>query len=395
VTLSLMPAGRAVLGGSLVVYVAGLVLGHHELVAVAVVGLVAVALAVVATAPARLIRLDGGAVARTVGPLRATRGDPAEARLRVRREGRTGGWQPTLVLRDLVGGAAHDTVVPRNVGPDGFEARYPLPTTRRGMVPVGPLSVVRGDPLGLAVGARRLGQDAVLWVYPRVYGLVPLASGRQRDLDGPTEDRAAGSITFHALREYVPGDDLRLIHWRSTARTGTLMVRQQVDPSQPHTTVVLDTRRSSYETADGADPEDGFEEAVDGAASLLVASTSRRFPVRLWTTGGLNGGGRSGTIEARPLLDELTVVQLGGDGSLAELAGRLGGEAAGRSVVVITGRPDDDELAVVQAQAHRLATLAVVRFDPATPSGAAWHDGTLDVAAPDSAHFARLWRQVT
>jgi len=377
---ALTSAGRAVLGGSVALGATGWGLGHRELVTAALVGAVAVALAVPwgwATPAA-----DAG---RTVAPERVTRGDDAEGHLRVRRGG---GWQPALVIRDRVAGAPLDTPVPGRV--DGtFEARYRLPTERRGAIPIGPLSAVRSDPLGLVASTRQLAPATTLWVQPRVHAVTPLGSGRRRDLEGPTEDRASGSITFHALREYVPGDDLRLVHWLSTARTGTLMVRQQVDPSQPHTTIVVDSRRRAYEG-------DAFEDAVDAAASLVVASTSRRFPVRLLTTGGLVAGGRRGQTQARPLLDELTVLAPSGSGArtLPDVAGAAS-EPAGRCLVVITGRPHDGELDAVRAQAGQLATLAVVRIDPAAEAGAARADGVVDVVAPDAEQFARLWCLVT
>jgi uncharacterized protein (DUF58 family) len=373
---ALTPAGRAVLGGSAVVGAAGWALGHRELLTVALVGAVAVALAVPwgwATPAAD--------AERSVAPARVTRGDPAEGHLRVRRNG---GWQPALVIRDRVAGAPLDTPVPHRV--DGtFEARYRLPTDRRGAIAVGPLSAVRSDPLGLVASTRRLAPVTTLWVHPRVHAVAPLGSGRRRDLEGPTEDRASGSITFHALREYVPGDDLRLVHWLSTARTGTLMVRQQVDPSQPHTTVVLDTRRRSY-------AGEAFEDAVDAAASLVVASTSRRFPVRLLTTGGLVAGGRRGQTQARPLLDELTVVAASGAEarSLPDVAG-ASSEPAGRCLVVVTGRPPEGELDAVRAQGPQVAALAVVRIDAAAGAGVVRAEGAVEVVAGDAEQFARLW----
>jgi uncharacterized protein (DUF58 family) len=382
----LTTTGRAVLGGSVVIYAAGWALGHRELIAAAVVGVVAVALAV----PWGWIQ-PAAEAERSVSPVRVTRGDRAEACLRVRRGS---GWQPAMVVRDRVAAETLDTLVPRRTPGDVHESRYKLPTSRRGVVPVGPLSVVRSDPLGLVGSTRRLGQTTTLWVCPRVHPVTPLASGRQRDLEGPTEDRASGSITFHALRQYVPGDDLRLVHWPSTARTGTLMVRQQVDPSQPHTTVVLDTRRSVYGGGSAGQHDECFEEAVDAAASLVVASAGRRFPVRLLTTGGLVAGGRSGQTQVRPLLDELTTVGVSGSGSLADVA-RLGTEPAGRCLVVITGRPPEDELAAVGALDRHVAALAVVRFDADAAPAAVKGDGPVDVVARDAEQFALLWRQVT
>jgi uncharacterized protein (DUF58 family) len=252
------------------------------------------------------------------------------------------------------------------------------------VVKVGPLAVVRRDPLGLTRSARRHGSVETLWVYPRIYPVAPLASGRRRDLEGPTHDNASGNITFHALREYVTGDDLRLIHWRSTARTGTLMVRQQADPSQPHATIVLDVHQASYDDAT-------FEAAVEAAASLVVASTSRRFPVRLLTGDTLLSSGRSGKGTASPLLDHLTPLQLSDSTTLGSAATRLAGERSGQSLVVLTGSAAPEELAAITAIGRGYAALAVVKFDADAAPGISWNSGVLDATAPSAESFAGLW----
>ena len=111
---------------------------------------------------------------------------------------------------------------------------YPLPTARRGVVDVGPALIVKTDLLGLM--RREIAQTDVdrLWVHPRVAALGPLPVGFAKDLEGPTSDASpAGDVAFHALREYELGDDHRHIHWMSSARTGTLMVRHYVDNRRP------------------------------------------------------------------------------------------------------------------------------------------------------------------
>ena len=86
--------------------------------------------------------------------------------------------------------------------------------------------------------------------------------------------RSEGTASFHQLREYVPGDDLRRIHWRSTAKTGDLLVKQMVDTTRPELVVVLDNRTSAI----GADD---FEHAVEIAASILKAAEDDDFPTTL------------------------------------------------------------------------------------------------------------------
>ena len=150
-----------------------------------------------------------------------------------------------------------------------------------------------------------------------------LPSGRRRDLEGPTRERSEGTASFHQLREYVPGDDLRRIHWRSTARTGDLLVKQMVDTTRPELVVVLDNRAAAV----GADD---FEEAVDIVASVVAAAEDDDFPVALVLTDGSSDVDGDG--QRIPPIDRLTAVALGDADSLERLAEVL--MARGRSLLV-------------------------------------------------------------
>ncbi len=377
---SLTPTGRSVLGGSLVLYAVGWGFGYTEARTVAAAGLIALLVALAWTWSRPSLGLE-----RAVIPERVVRGERAHALLEVTNP--RGRARHQLALVDRVGDRTVEVVVPR-VGARATEATtYGLPTDRRGVLDVGPLSVVRRDPLGLMAASRSYGAHASLWVYPRIFTVHPLSAGRRRDLEGPTADGASGSITFHALREYVTGDDLRLIHWRSTARTGTLMIRQQADPSQPQSTVVLDTHVGSY-----AD-DDTFEAAVEAAASLVTASTAHRFPVRLFTGTGLVATGRGSRATAAALLDHLTPVERSGDGSLADVAARLAAEHGGHSLVVITGTPDPTDLMALETLRTRYDAMAVVRFQPGVEPGIGWDRGVVDLVAPDGEGFTALWNR--
>ena len=107
---------------------------------------------------------------------------------------------------------------------------------------------------------------------PRRHPLGLLPSGRLRDLEGPTREVSKGTASFHQLREYVPGDDMRHIHWRTSARTGTLMVKQLVDTTRPEIVVIVDNRLSAVDA-------DDFEEVVEVAASILAGGRGRGLPV--------------------------------------------------------------------------------------------------------------------
>jgi uncharacterized protein (DUF58 family) len=146
----------------------------------------------------------------------------------------------------------------------------------RGLYSVGPLSVSVSDPFGLTRRVAPVAPAQAFTVLPRraVVGLPP-TPGR-RDLDGTETDRAvAGSITFHSLRDYVPGDERRHVHWPTYARTNKLMVKQFEDTSQFRTVVLLDPRAASY-----ARTQD-FETAIEIAASLVESSLDRGAPTEL------------------------------------------------------------------------------------------------------------------
>lgn len=145
------------------------------------------------------------------------------------------------------------------------EIFLPIPTTHRGIVPVGPAKVLRQDPLGLVSREVSHGTASQLFIHPRTIALMSLSTGFVRDLEGnPTRDLTDSDLSFHALREYIPGDDRRNIHWKSTAKTGLLMVRQFEQTRRSHLMIAVDTNQTVYAT------DDEFELAVSVAASLGV-----------------------------------------------------------------------------------------------------------------------------
>ncbi|MDH6532615.1 uncharacterized protein (DUF58 family) [Aurantimicrobium minutum] len=141
----------------------------------------------------------------------------------------------------------------------------PVPTGHRGMVAVGPARVVRQDPLGLISREVVHGDPQTLYIHPKTIGLLSMSSGFVRDLEGnPTRDLTDSDLSFHALREYVPGDDRRNIHWKSTAKTGQFMVRQFEQTRRSHLMIALDTEPEVFSG------DDEFELAVSVAASVAV-----------------------------------------------------------------------------------------------------------------------------
>lgn len=164
-----------------------------------------------------------------------------------------------------VGEAIVRRVLPALPAGAAVDLEFDIPTTRRGVVDVGPVRTVRADPIGLIRREIVWSGSALLHVHPRTVSIPALSTGFVRDLEGaPTRDLTASDIAFHALREYAPGDDRRHIHWKSSAKTGVFMVRQFEETRRSHLVVLLDADPLGF-----ADDEE-FELAVSVAGSLGV-----------------------------------------------------------------------------------------------------------------------------
>lgn len=152
----------------------------------------------------------------------------------------------------------------------------PLPSLPRGVHVVGPVMYEKTDPVGLVTRRFGTGSSVELLVTPRITDLSVFAGGLTHDLDGATSQQLSMSdLAFHALREYVPGDDLRHVHWRSSAKAGELLVRQYHETHRGHVTVLVDGSRSSY-----ARLRD-FELAVSVAASIALRAVRDDFDTYL------------------------------------------------------------------------------------------------------------------
>jgi uncharacterized protein (DUF58 family) len=144
-----------------------------------------------------------------------------------------------------------------------FEHEFVVPTVRRGVIPVGPVRTVRADPIGLVRRELIWTSSAEMFIHPRTISIPSTSTGFIRDLEGsPTRDLSNSDVSFHALREYVPGDERRYIHWKSTAKTGTYMVRQFEETRRSHLVIALSLATANYST------QEEFEMAVSVAGSL-------------------------------------------------------------------------------------------------------------------------------
>jgi uncharacterized protein (DUF58 family) len=255
---------------------------------------------------------------------------------------------------DLVAGSSMSVDVPL-LKPGVVEAvDYAIPTERRGVFDVGPLTLQRKGLAGLAQARTVLGEVVQVRVVPRVLPVRGLPSGARRGQVGADERVERGGTDLVGLREYVPGDDLRRLHWATSARTGTLMIREDADPARPHLAVLLDDSSSSY------GEEQRFEEAVEVAASLVTSALEQGHPVRLLTSSG--GTDLEETQDSAPILAALADLELQ--------------ETDGRSTVPVR---DLDVVAVISGttvpalvlEAGRAAFGTVLVVEEKRPVGAA------------------------
>ncbi|HEY3737220.1 MAG TPA: DUF58 domain-containing protein [Jatrophihabitans sp.] len=323
---------------------------------------------------------------RAIQPPRVPKGSPAIAVLTfANRSRRSVG---ITIANQPFGDALVRTVIPRVRRGERGMRTYRLPTRRRGIFDVGPVEVTRRDPFEFFRTSRSYGTVERIWVYPRIVGLRSLPTGQMRHMEGPSSDTSPqGNITFHRLRDYVVGDDLRLVHWRSSARTGKLVVKHNVDTSQPYTVVLLDLRPSAY-TAES------FEEAVDVAASVVVTNSGSKAPVELRLTDATVIGGPR-IHEPTPLIDHLTGVTPHAEGSLRSQLLALRRGHGGTALVIVTGRLDPSDLPYVTPLRRRFDRLVVVSVDP-EPGAPIHFPGTRVIIASDADEVCAAWNlQVT
>lgn len=264
-------------------------------------------------------------------PPRVTVGGHAAAGVQVRNAGsrRTFG----LRLEVPVGQGSARFDVP-SLSPDAtWSDEFVIPTTRRCVLTIGPVRSVREDPLGLIRRGVAWSDTRDLYVHPRVVRLPALTAGWIRDLEGrPTTDLSPSDVAFHTLRDYVPGDDRRHVHWKSSARHGTLLVRQFNDTRRSHLGLILSTSASDFAS------EDEFEIAVSVIGSLGATALIEDQTVSL-TTGArpLPSG------HPTQLLDGLSGVELTiRPGSIVDLARQSLPLVRGASVVVLVGGSNVD-----------------------------------------------------
>ncbi|MFF0360700.1 DUF58 domain-containing protein [Streptomyces sp. NA02536] len=378
--------GRSFLAAGVAAAVCSYVLGQSDLLRV---GLLLAVLPLVCAAVLYRTRYRV-AGSRRLSPGRVPAGSEARVHLRMENVSRL----PTglLMLQDRVPyvlGPRPRFVLDRVEAGGRREVSYRVRSDLRGRYPLGPLQLRLSDPFGMCELTRSFSTHDTLTVVPRVVPLPPVRlSGEAKGYgDGRHRALALAGEDDVIPRGYRYGDDLRRVHWRSTARYGELMVRREEQPQRARCTVLLDTRAIAYE---GAGPDSAFEWAVSGAASVLVHMLERGFSVRLLTdTGnavpgegsdGFAGAGQESADAAGLMMDTLAVVDHSDDEGLSRAYDVLRGGNEGL-LVAFLGDLDEDQAAVLARMRQRSGGAVAFLLD-----SAAWLREPADV--PDASDRA-------
>lgn len=243
-----------------------------------------------------------------------------------------------------IGTGTGEFVVPPLGAHETWDEMFLISSRHRGLINVGPARAVRSDALGLLRRVRMWDEPVLLHVHPRTVRVPFDATGFQLDVEGVSTGKLSSSdVSFHALRDYEPGDDRRAVHWQSTARLGKLIVRQYEETHRSHHVIVLDTSRDAWD-------HDTFETAVSVAGSLGLANLRESRPVSLSTTEGWLPSG-----VAMRMLDALSEVKARSFSDLSRRVREAVAQRPGVSALTLIVGPN-----VTDTEAAHLARLAPI-----------------------------------
>ncbi|MEV7174224.1 DUF58 domain-containing protein [Streptomyces sp. NPDC090085] len=413
--------GRSFVAAGLAASICAYVLGQGALLRVGLLLAVLPLICVYALHRTRY-RVSGS---RRLSPGRVPAG--AEARVQLRMDNVSRLPTGLLMLQDRVPyvlGPRPRFVLDR-VEPGGRrEVSYRVRSDLRGRYPLGPLQLRLTDPFGLVELTRSFSSYDTLTVVPRTEPLPPVRlTGESNGYgDGSRRSLALAGDDDVIPRGYRRGDDLRRVHWRSTARYGELMVRREEQPQRSRATVLLDTRRLAF---DGAGPDSAFEWAVSAAASSLVHVLEQGFSARLLTdagtsvpgdgAGGFSAGGQESAEAAGLMMDTLAVIGHSDGAGLSRAydavrgAGGFGEGGGDGLLVAFLGDTDDVQTELAAKMRQRTSGAVAFVLDTAAWGGAPapghevppleerlrrLHEaGWTALAVRPGTAFAELWRQ--
>jgi len=375
--------GRCFIAAGFAATLSALVLGEKDLLRVAVflVALPLIAALLVARTQFRL------SCQRVISPTRVPAGEPATVRLTLDNISRV----PTglMLLEDTLPytlGGRPRFVVDRVPAGSSRTVHYEAKGELRGRYRIGPLRLRLADPFGLVELTRGFSSTDFLTVVPAVHPLPSLGLGGAWSTGGDSSSRsvAVQGDEDVATREYRDGDDLRKVHWRSTARIGKLMVRREEQPWQTRAAMLVDARLSRHR-GDGA--ASSFEWSVSTAASIGVHLGRLGYSLRLFSDSGeLHTGTDSDFSTGHVLLDQLAIFASSPNHELDRgLQALRHANEDGLLVVVLGDVGPDEAQALATGRAGTARSIAVL-CDVSTWTSA----GTSERAAALARHEAAV-----
>lgn len=345
---------------------------------------------------------------RPVPPVRVTRlvepplvapGHEAVVELSVRGSGHR--LSPLQVAEEAVDpllGPSLRFLLPRMDPGERHTLQYRVSSPYRGAHRLGPLRLERRDPFGMTAATVALPGEADLLVLPRIEALGPErvhGGGLGREGQVPHMVALHGEDDV-SIRGYRDGDDLRRVHWPTTAHRGELMVRQEDRPARRRAVLLLDTRADAYTGA-----EEAFEWAVRAVASVAVHLAADGYAVHVV------GAGDPSQTQPRALLRALALVEPATDGTARHVRDAHALTAEGAVVVAVVSDRDPEAVLTVPAirspgslgvalvlDTSSFADVAPAPStdDPLTPlfTAAGWRTGTVR----DGDSVAATWQGV-
>ena len=366
--------GWMALAGGLAAIVIGRTFALIELFGIgfAVIALVVIAVLIVQLRPVQL------RISRKVNPRQVHAGETARVELQAANRARL--RSPALELCDPVSGTPGARV---ELGPLAHGARtraaYRLPTRQRGQLEIGPLELTRTDVLGLAARTVIAAPVAHVTVLPRWHRVsVPGATAGTGPLTQHLRMRALGreGSEFRSLRDYAPGDDLRRVHWKASARTDGLKVREVETEGLRMLAVVLDLDAAPY----GVDPsapsvtrpmalaardggaDEPFERAITAVASIVMSAAMQGRDVRFLSTAGFELRPSAGNMD--DVLEDLALARTTARTPVASTGGALGSKMAGGLLVYVSGLVNPQRLTSLRRVTGADAAVAVACVAP-------------------------------
>ncbi len=380
-----MPTARgwAALGVATALLVLWIGFGEPELMTTAMFLIMAVA---VGMAFVRFATLNVE-VTRRIHPIQVHEGEEVVIEVSVTASRRIRNLQLEDVVHGL--GVARFAAATTNLG-QPLLARYEVLCRSRGIFEVGPAEVSVSDAFSLAERRNLAHEQDQLTIYPRVERFTgfPAVRGLDSTLQSTRPTFApSGGEDFFTLREYQVGDDLRKVHWPSSAKLDALMIKQLEVPWQARALVLLDIRAERYPT------EKSFEQAVRGAASAVTHLHQGGFGPELWTAKrapALRSGNRY-QVAMEMLATVSTVPHL----DLCDTVSRLRRQGVGGgALIVVTGVPDDGVLSAYRLLAKEFTRTVVMAVGNRTCEGFGEFQpfGAVTVMVGPESIWAPAWR---